>query len=257
MPVEATPTPATATEMGPRRRRLVVAMAAGAAVAAGTLAAVVTASPADAVPAPAGSCAAVSIVTARASTEAPGEGITGALVSQVVNQSRQTVSRASVSYPATLGNYAASQAQGVAAAKTQVTNLVNRCPTTKVVLLGYSQGANVIGDILAGGGGGALGAQSAPLGSNITSHVAAIVTFGDPRHVRNQPSDLGTSVTNGLFPRSGAQLQRLGAFANVYQAYCDLNDTFCASGIDTITHLTYLNRYQNAAASFILGRVGG
>jgi acetylxylan esterase len=248
--------PTSASEI-PRRRRALVALAAAATLAAGAVAAVVTAGPAGAVAAPAGSCAAVSIVTARASTEAAGEGITGALVTQVVNSSRQTVSRASVNYPALLAPYAQSQAQGVNAAKTQVTALVQRCPNTKVVLLGYSQGANVVGDILAGGGGGTLGAAIAPLPANVTSHVAAIVTFGDPRHVRNQPSDLGTSVTNGLFPRSNAQLQRLGAFSSAYQAYCDLNDTFCASGIDTITHLTYLNRYQNQAASFILGRVGG
>jgi hypothetical protein len=44
------------------------------------------------------------------------------------------------------------------------------------------------------------------------------------------------------------------AFSHVHQAWCDFNDTFCASGVDTVTHLT---RYQNRAASFILGRVGG
>src|SRR5262249_34379595 len=50
-------------------------------------------------------CTAVGIITARASGEAAGEGITSALVDQIINTSTQTVSRASVDYPATLNNY--------------------------------------------------------------------------------------------------------------------------------------------------------
>src|SRR5690349_18502696 len=73
---------------------------------------IAVAGPANAV-ASSGGCAAVSIITARASTEAAGEGVTGALVTQVVNSSTQTVSRASVSYPATLNNYANSSLQGI------------------------------------------------------------------------------------------------------------------------------------------------
>src|SRR5579859_6636712 len=67
---------------------------------------------ARAVPAPSGGCAAVNIITARASTEAPGEGITASLVTQIVDSSTQTVSREAVVYPATLTNYASSESQG-------------------------------------------------------------------------------------------------------------------------------------------------
>jgi acetylxylan esterase len=239
----------------PRSRRRLAALLT--ATAAGGLALIaVPATQAGAVPS-SGGCAAVSIITARASTEAAGEGITGALVTQVVNASRQTVSRASVNYPATLGNYANSQAQGVSAAKTQLTNLVNSCPNTKVVLLGYSQGANVVGDVLGGGGGGSLGATTAPVAANIASHVLAEVTFGDPRHVTNQAFDLGTSRRDGLFPRTNGQLQVLAGQASKIQAYCDNNDEFCDSGASLNVHLTYLDRYQNQAANFILGKVGG
>ena len=66
-------------------------------------------------------CAAVHIITARASTENPGEGITGALVDQIIRSSNQTISRAAVDYPATLNNYANSSAQGVSALKTMLT----------------------------------------------------------------------------------------------------------------------------------------
>lgn len=215
------------------------------------------AAPAVAVPAPGSGCAAVHVITARASTEAPGEGITGALVTQIVNSSQQTVSRASVNYPATLNNYASSSAQGVAALKQQLTTQVQNCPSQKIVLAGYSQGAHVVLDVLGGGGGGSLGATTPPIATAIASHVTAVATFGDPRHVVNQPFDLGTSTRNGLFPRTAAQLQVLSGFASIIQAYCDRNDTFCDSGFSTQVHLTYLDRYQNAAAQFVLGKIGG
>jgi hypothetical protein len=238
----------------PVLRRLAVIAAAGAAGAF-----VLTAIPAPAAAVPSsGGCAQVSIITARASTEAAGEGITGALVTQVVNASTQTVSRAAVSYPATLSNYASSSLQGINALKTQLTNLVNACPSTKVVLMGYSQGAHVVGDVLGGGQGGSLGATTAPISTTISSHVVAVATFGDPRHVASGPNfNAGTSTRNGRFPRSSTQWGNLNTFSPRIRSWCDANDTFCSSGFSTNVHLTYLNRYQNAAASFVLGRIGG
>ncbi|HEU4734030.1 MAG TPA: cutinase family protein [Kofleriaceae bacterium] len=214
-------------------------------------------------PAPAASdqaidaCAAVHIITARASTEAPGEGITGALVDQIINTSNQSITRAAVDYPATLNNYASSSAQGVSALTQQLTAQVQACPSQKIVLAGYSQGAHVILDVLGGGGGGSLGATTPPISSTISSHVVAAVSFGDPRHVVNQAFDLGTSRRNGLFPRTAAQLQVLSGFAPRIEAFCDSNDEFCDSGFSLQVHLTYLDRYQDAAAQFVLGKIGG
>jgi len=202
-------------------------------------------------------CAAVHIITARASTEAAGEGITGALVDQIIDTSTQSITRASVSYPATLGNYNSSSLQGINALKAQLTAQVQSCPSQKIVLAGYSQGAHVVLDVLGGGQGGSLGTATPPIAAAISSHVTAVTTFGDPRHVTNQAFDLGTSRRNGLFPRSAAQLQVLSGFASRIQAYCDRNDTFCDSGFSTQVHLTYLNRDQNAATAFVLGKIGG
>lgn len=65
--------------------------------------------------APAGSCAAVGIITARASTEAAGEGIIGSLAAGIQSGSTQTVSRTLVDYPALLYPYAQSVQSGFAA----------------------------------------------------------------------------------------------------------------------------------------------
>jgi hypothetical protein len=212
---------------------------------------------ANAVPAPSSGCAAVNIITARASTEAPGEGITGSLVTQIVDSSTQTVSREAVVYPATLTNYASSESQGVTNAEQELTTAVQNCPTQKQVLLGYSQGAEVSMDVIAGNS--EVGGTVPPVSTSISSHVAAIANFGDPGHVVGQPWDLGTATLNGLFPRSKSQLQLLSAFggSSKIAAWCDFNDPYCASGTDLNVHLTYLNRYQNAAASFVLSKIGG
>jgi hypothetical protein len=202
-------------------------------------------------------CADVHVITARGSTEAPGEGSTGALVTQIVNASDQTVSRAAVDYPATLTNYADSSAEGVSALTTQLTAQVRECPDQKIVLAGFSQGAHVVLDVLGGGGDGVLGATTPPISSSIASHVTAVATFGDPRHVVDQPFDLGTSTRNGLFPRSAAQLRALAGFANRIQAYCDSGDPFCDKGLRVAVHSTYLNRHQDDAAAFVLDKVGG
>jgi hypothetical protein len=123
--------------------------------------------------------------------------------------------------------------------------------------MGYSQGAHVMLDVLGGGQGGSLGTATPPLAANIASHVTAVATFGDPRHVPGQSFDLGTATHNGRFPRSSTQLSVLAGFASRIAAWCDSNDTFCDGGNSVQVHTSYLNRYQNAAASFVLGKIGG
>jgi acetylxylan esterase len=74
-----------------------------------------------------------------------------------------------------------------------------------------------------------------------------------------EPSDLGTATVHGLFPRSSAQISLLSAFggSGKIAAWCDSNDPYCADGTNLEVHLTYLDRYQNAAASFVLSKIGG
>lgn len=212
---------------------------------------------ARAVPAPSSGCAAVNIITARASTEAPGEGITGSLVTQIVDSSTQTVSREAVVYPATLTNYTSSESQGVANAEQELTTAVQNCPSQKEVLLGYSQGAEVSMDVVAGNS--EVGGTVQPVSTSISSHVVAIANFGDPGHVVGQSWDLGTATRNGLFPRGASALQLLSAFGGggKIAAWCDSGDPYCAGGANLNVHLTYLDRYQNAAANFVLSKIGG
>ena len=104
-----------------------------------------------------------------------------------------------------------------------------------------------------------VGGTVTPVSTAISSHVVAISNFGDPGHVVGQSWDLGTATRNGLFPRSSAQLRLLAAFggSSKIAAWCDANDPYCASGVNLTVHLTYLNRYQGTAASFVLSKIGG
>jgi hypothetical protein len=68
-----------------------------------------------------------------------------------------------------------------------------------------------------------------------------------------------TATLDGLFLRSSSHLQLLSAFggSSKIAAWCDANDPYCADGVDLTVHLTYLDRYQDAAADFVLGKIGG
>ncbi|ESZ90712.1 hypothetical protein SBOR_8906 [Sclerotinia borealis F-4128] len=121
-------------------------------------------------------CTDIKIITARASTELPGEGAIGALAAAIQFATSQSVTRTSVSYPALLLPYAPSVASGVAAMKADLIAAVEACPQQKIVLLGYSQGAECISDTLAGGGGGTLGAKTAAVDfAKYGSHVKAAI----------------------------------------------------------------------------------
>jgi acetylxylan esterase len=235
-------------------RRFLTTTVVGAVAAAGLAASVAGAMPAGATASTA-SCAAVHIIVARASTEAAGDGVIGALATLIQGDVNATVSQEAVVYPASLTNYASSVAQGDSAMAKDIENAVSACPNEKIVLLGYSQGAQVVGDVLAGGGGGSLGAQSAPIPAADAAKVIAAIQFGDPRHQPNlSPIDLGTDPgAQGIFPVVSGQSR--AAFGAVLRSWCDTGDPFCAGGLNLNAHLQYTQKYDTAANTFVKGRL--
>jgi acetylxylan esterase len=105
------------------------------------------------------------MIVARASTEAPGQGIIGAVATSVQGMIPGSDSEA-VDYPATLQNYNTSEPAGTTAMTKLITEYAARCPNSKIALLGYSQvcsprfttsvdidmvqGAQVVGDVMCG-----------------------------------------------------------------------------------------------------------
>jgi len=207
-------------------------------VALTALAVSVTANP---IPAPTTGCAAVHVITARGSTEAPGEGPMSAVVDAIVGNSTQTVSREAVVYPAALFPYGSSEAQGVTDMKNKLAAKTSACPNTKIVLTGYSQGAHVAGDVLAAKAPG-------------TAKVVAAILFGDVGHVAGESFEKGTATAqHGLFPRASGVLE---PFSAQLASYCDIGDPYCASGTNEPVHHAYFAKYGSAASTFVLGKIG-
>ncbi len=251
-----------------RRRASSVATRAGsvlacslvASIGMGGGAAVFQAAPAFAVASSNSPCATVDEIVARASTEKEGTGVIGALAEEVQKGVKATVAIRAVKYPAALTPYEPSVVKGDEAIKAELEEEVAKCPGQKILLLGYSQGAQIVGDVLGGGGGNAKylgegdGKESPPAAKSATEKVVGVIQYGDPRRIPNQSFDVGTDVkAEGIFPRKQNQL--LTAFAPDIQSYCDNGDPFCAKGDDLEAHLDYVEKYDKTADKFLIGRL--
>ncbi|RMZ16771.1 hypothetical protein D0862_01097 [Hortaea werneckii] len=146
--------------------------------------------------------------------------------------------------------------------KQQITAYAQKCPESKLVLSGYSQGANVVGDIIAGGGGGGSDcASTAPLdpSSDAVCQIAAVMLFGDPRHTANAAYNAGTGVAGqGEFPRTAEQLDRLNSYGNELRSWCARDDPNCAKdlGLNTVeAHTNYFTYVTSEAASWAVSKI--
>lgn len=165
------------SDRGRRVRRIAPVLAA--VLSAGTLAATGTGT-ASAEP-----CPDVQVVFARGTFEAPGAGYIGdAFVDALRTQPElggKSVAVSPVNYPASLDFMAA--ADGVVDTSNQLRGLAERCPDTKTVLGGYSQGAAVISyvtqDTIPPGFTLPPGITG-PMAPEIANHVAAVALFGKP-----------------------------------------------------------------------------
>lgn len=95
------------------------------------------------------------MIVARGSNEAPGEGKPGAVADMVAARVPNSASVA-VDYPASIigsgGLYPESVSKGITDAKNKIQDYVAACGSgSQIVLIGYSQGGNVMTDLLAGG----------------------------------------------------------------------------------------------------------
>jgi cutinase len=152
----------------------------GAAVAAVSA---LASSPASIPIAAAAGCPDVEVVFARGTTEPPGVGGIGqafvdSLQTQLAPKSMWTYA---VNYPASTDFPTA--AQGVIDASSRVREMAAKCPTTKLVLGGYSQGAAVIGYVTAAEvppGFSLPPGITGPMPPEVANHVAAVVLFGEP-----------------------------------------------------------------------------
>lgn len=143
------------------------------------------------------SCPGVYVFGARETTAPPGYGTSQGLVNMVLSSYSGSQS-AAISYPACGGqsscggvSYDESARQGTAAVVSAVTSYNQRCPSTKIVLIGYSQGGQIIDNALCGGAGSTLT-------GNALAAVKAAIFMGDPHNRAGLPYNVGTCTTQGV-----------------------------------------------------------
>ncbi|KAG9187185.1 acetylxylan esterase [Alternaria panax] len=155
-----------------------------------------------------------------------------------------------------------SASKGAKSGQAQMKAYSKKCPDSKLIVLGFSQGGSVAQDMLGGGGGAvfaceqdmnpALDATSAP-GSN----VVAAVTFGAVVRSRDQNFTVGRGVNyDGTSARSPEHLKGLKAYADVLLDYCHYGDPICAVGSmpqDVNEHLNYFVQHNEEVIKWVAG----
>jgi cutinase len=216
----------------------------GIAMVAGSFAAAPSASAAD------DSCPAVEVVFARGTWEAPGVGATGQAFVDALNARLpgKTVTAYGVDYPASLDFGAA--VDGIADAANKVEAIAASCPTTKIVLGGYSQGAAVAGYTTADSvpDGFTLPAGlTGPMPASVASHVAAVVLFGTP-----------TPGILHLLDGSAPAINIGHLYAAKTDQLCNPGDPICfPGGLDRSAHSAYkTNGAADQAADFVAHQLG-
>ncbi|KAF2725656.1 carbohydrate esterase family 5 protein [Polychaeton citri CBS 116435] len=196
------------------------------------------------------------IIVARGSEEPAGEGKTSQVADMIVSAVPGSTSVA-VDYPASVfgdGTYPTSVKDGINDAKAKIQDYVDACgATSQIVLLGFSQGGNVMTDVLAGGV-----AKPDPITSDYSQYITAVAVFGDPTFTPGQSFDQGTSTTGGIFEREegGDSLALLNTYADIIQSYCDDGDLYCASGSDSSVHGQEVPSHAQAATDFVASLAG-
>ncbi|KAI0400210.1 carbohydrate esterase family 5 protein [Xylaria palmicola] len=194
----------------------------------------------------------VYMIAARGSEEDPGEGPLS-MVTDMVKALVPGSASVAVDYPAAIyddGTYPVSVYKGITDAIKKIRAYVDTCgASSKVVLLGFSQGGNVMTDALAGGV-----LKPDPIDDKYRSSIRAVVSFGDPTYTKGQSFDVGTATKNGIFSRGGDSLELLNTYAGVLQMYCSLHDTICATGDSLAVHSAEVATFAAQAAQFIVSK---
>lgn len=104
----------------------------------------------------------VHIIAARGTGEEEGPGISGELADRVIEQINGSEVDG-LDYPASIADpdYFSSATEGADEMREVVRQYAEDCPDTKIVIIGYSQGAQVATNAFCGGGGSGFGNDDA------------------------------------------------------------------------------------------------
>ena len=152
-----------------------------------------------------------------------GMGRPGPVAGDLQTVSKKTVYISGLKYAAAIGMaglaYNNSRHGGVVNLQKSLNHLATKCPSSKTVLIGFSQGAHVIGDALS---------ASSGVRPNATARgkIAAVVLYGDPMYNPTEPfvATKGLTKFGMLGTRATGDLK---AFEGRLRSYCLAGDPAC------------------------------
>ncbi|MFD6450058.1 cutinase family protein [Nocardia sp. NPDC056541] len=208
---------------------------------------------ADPIPQP-GGCAEVRVVTVRGTLEPQsGSRLLTPLGERIAQESGRRTTVGELEYPASMSPD--SSVQGIANLTALLNATAAACPDQQLVLLGYSQGARVIGN--------ALSARTT-LTEQAATRVRAIALFGSPLFNGAEPYNRG-SFDPALSGTGSLRLGALTEFADRLRDYCNTGDRVCQGGDPaagfgnalSYGHFMYfLNDTRDQAAAFVREQLG-
>ncbi|MDT5104407.1 MAG: cutinase [Mycobacterium sp.] len=185
-------------------------------------------------------CSDIQVVFARGTDDTPGLGRVGDAFSSTLSTlvGGRSLTTYGVNYPASYDFLAA--ADGATDAANFISTLTQQCPSTRIVLGGYSQGAAVV-DMLAGIPplGNKIGevGSAPPLPASLVPYVTAVAVFGNPSTKFSIP------VTSSVFGGRAIDL-------------CKDGDPICSRGRNPFAHSDYVTAgMATQAANFVAGLV--
>jgi cutinase len=183
-------------------------------------------------------CPDIEVIFARGTHDAPGLGNPGQAFADTLRGlvGGRTMTTYAVNYPASYDFLEAASGANDAAAR--IALMASSCPSTKLVLGGYSQGAAVV-DMLAGVPplGNKIGdvGSAPPLASNLIPNVAAVAVFGNPATKFSNP------ITSSVFGGRAIDL-------------CKDGDPICSRGRNPFAHSDYVSAgLTDQAANYVAG----
>ncbi|QIM16497.1 cutinase family protein [Leucobacter insecticola] len=175
-------------------------------------------------------CSAVLVIKVRGT----GEPMKGQLLSPVarsiVKSPVEDVATLDLDYPADT-DVKEGGTEGVRLLIDTINVQSDACPKEKFVLLGYSQGAMVVGDALAAAEQRMIGATAGAITEDAAKQIRAVVMYGDPRFNGEEPFNEGTfdPELGGIMPRP---LGALDDYADRIIDFCVKGDLVCQATLD-------------------------
>lgn len=201
-------------------------------------------------------CSGHLVVTVRGTGEPPKGQLLGPVAREIAKARPLEVETVDLDYPAdTDVNEGATF--GVRLLVDTLNVQAEQCPEQTFVLLGYSQGALIVGDALSSPDLRLVGQTVGELSEPAADRIRAIVLFGNPRFIAGKPYDAGnySESLGGILPREPGSLTE---FADRMRDYCVAGDFICQSSLDLDEegHVQYFeNGMQQVAAQFVIARL--